>query len=93
MNITYQLQHKCLVETPINHRRKAHEATIDLLSTIQDAVNQAIKDGAERVELRYLNILDEIINPHGNIGMVRVLAYRAVAVATSDTSIPSQQSS
>ena len=74
--ITTNLQHKRIGEFQINHRKKADEALIELLDSIQDGINLAIKEGAERVELRYHNIPDEIVNRYGNIGMVRVLAYR-----------------
>jgi hypothetical protein len=77
---TYQLQHKRLGEFPIDHDREACEAITELLSSIQDSINLAIKDGAERVELRYHNIPDDLVNRHGDIGMVRVLAYRQVEI-------------
>lgn len=78
--VTIQLQHKKVSEFPINHSVAAQEATITLLTTLQDSINLAIKDGAERVELRYLNIPDDLVNRHGDIGMVRVLAYRQVEI-------------
>ena len=73
---TIQLQHKKVGEFQINHRKKADEALIELLESIQDSVNLAIKDGAERIELRYLNVPYDITNQHGDTGSVRVFAYR-----------------
>lgn len=72
------LQQKRIGEFQINHRRNADEALIGLLDSIQDGINLAIKDGAERVELRYHNIPNDLTNPKGDIGMVRVIAYREV---------------
>ena len=70
------LQQRRFPEFLVNHRKNADETTIELLSAIQDVVNLAIKEGCERIELRYLNTPDDIDNRYADIGKVRVTAFR-----------------
>lgn len=75
---TIPLQYKMFCEFFIDHRKDAQQETVNMLCSVEQAVNQAIKEGADKVEIRYLNTLNERTNPFGNVGSVRVLGYRKV---------------
>lgn len=49
---------------------------IQALRIAEDAVNRAIKEGAEEVTLKYINIPDAEHNPNMEVGRVRVIGYR-----------------
>lgn len=69
----------------------ANLQVINALRIAQSAVNEAIKEGADYVELRYVNIPDIDRNPDGAIGGVRVVGFRTVIPETENNQQNNEQ--
>jgi hypothetical protein len=54
----------------------AGRLVIDVLKIVEPAVNAAMREGATRMTLRYVNIVDVDHNPDGQLGHVHMVAYR-----------------
>jgi len=61
----------------------------EALAIAERAVNEAIQEGVSEVSIRYLNTLDAVENPFGDIGMVHVMGYRELKKETElDPQVP-----
>lgn len=69
-------QHKLFAKDPIDLTVNRDDLICDILRIVEDAVNDAMSEGATSVDLRYVNILDVEHNPDGLKGSIMVNGFK-----------------
>lgn len=73
------LQHRAFIADQGNDfalTGSVHEQIVTVLSIAESAVNKAIKEGASKVTISYVNIKDAIHNPDGINAELLVIGYK-----------------
>lgn len=62
--------------TDINHKRQVDAFMIRLADDLTGKINELLDQGAKRIELTYINVLDRDENPLGEIGHINITGVR-----------------
>lgn len=71
------MQHRLFpTTTRLRVTEDGHRMMSEAASELETLLNQAIADGADKIQLRWMNIPDAETNPNADTGWFRLIGYR-----------------